>query len=256
MLTTAPRGTKDIMPADVKAWRYLEETMRKICAQYGYKEIRTPVFEHTELFLRGIGETTDVVEKEMYTFNDRGNRSITLRPENTASAVRAYIEHKLYAEPAPTKLFYIGPMFRYDRPQAGRYRQFHQFGIEALGVQGPNIDAEIILLAVQILQSLGLKDLKLKTNIPNLISCPTCGRIQYNMIPIAREIEEYLSHINKNITVAVMGCAVNGPGEAKEADLGIAGGVGEALLFKKGQIIRKIKEKDIICELKKEIDKL
>lgn len=171
MLTTAPRGTKDIMPADVKAWRYLEETMRKICAQYGYKEIRTPVFEHTELFLRGIGETTDVVEKEMYTFNDRGNRSITLRPENTASAVRAYIEHKLYAEPAPTKLFYIGPMFRYDRPQAGRYRQFHQFGIEALGVQGPNIDAEIILLAVQILQSLGLKDLKLKINS---VGCPKC----------------------------------------------------------------------------------
>lgn len=171
MLTTAPRGTKDIMPADVKAWRYLEETMRKICAQYGYKEIRTPVFEHTELFLRGIGETTDVVEKEMYTFNDRGNRSITLRPENTASAVRAYIEHKLYADPAPTKLFYIGPMFRYDRPQAGRYRQFHQFGIEALGVQGPNIDAEIILLAVQILQSLGLKDLKLKINS---VGCPKC----------------------------------------------------------------------------------
>lgn len=171
MLTTAPRGTKDIMPGDVSAWRYLEETMRKVCAQYGYKELRTPVFEHTELFLRGIGETTDVVEKEMYTFTDRGNRSLTLRPENTASAVRAYIEHKLYADPAPTKLFYIGPMFRYDRPQAGRYRQFHQFGIEALGVEGPNIDAEIILLAVQILQSLGLKDLKLKINS---VGCPKC----------------------------------------------------------------------------------
>lgn len=171
MLTTAPRGTKDIIAADVFAWRYLEDTMRRICAQYGYKELRTPVFEHTELFLRGIGETTDVVEKEMYTFVDRGNRSLTLRPENTASAVRAYIEHKLYAEPAPTKLFYIGPMFRYDRPQAGRYRQFHQFGIEALGVSGPNIDAEIILLAVQILQDLGLKDLKLKINS---VGCPKC----------------------------------------------------------------------------------
>lgn len=171
MLTTAPRGTKDIIAADVFAWRYLEDTMHRICAQYGYKELRTPVFEHTELFLRGIGETTDVVEKEMYTFVDRGNRSLTLRPENTASAVRAYIEHKLYAEPAPTKLFYIGPMFRYDRPQAGRYRQFHQFGIEALGVSGPNIDAEIILLAVQILQDLGLKDLKLKINS---VGCPKC----------------------------------------------------------------------------------
>lgn len=171
MLTTAPRGTKDIMPGDVLAWRYLEETMRRICAQFGYNEIRTPIFEHTELFLRGIGETTDVVEKEMYTFTDRGNRSITLRPENTASAVRSYVEHKLYAEPAPTKLFYIGPMFRYDRPQAGRYRQFHQFGIEALGVNGPNIDAEIIMLAVQILQELGLKDLKLKINS---VGCPKC----------------------------------------------------------------------------------
>lgn len=171
MLTTAPRGTKDIMPGEVLAWRYIEQTMRQICAQYGFKEIRTPVFEHTELFLRGIGETTDVVEKEMYSFTDRGDRNITLRPENTASAVRAYIEHKLYAEPAPTKLFYIGPMFRYDRPQAGRYRQFHQFGVEAMGVPGPNVDAEIILLAVQILQSLGLKDLKLKINS---VGCPQC----------------------------------------------------------------------------------
>ena len=139
--------------------------MRRICAQYGYKEIRTPVFEHTELFKRGIGDTTDVVEKEMYTFTDRGNRSITLRPENTASAVRAFCEHKLYAEPAPTKLYYIGPMFRYDRPQAGRYRQFHQFGIEALGVDTPAIDAEAILLAVTILKELGLKDLHLTTNL-------------------------------------------------------------------------------------------
>ena len=171
MLTTAPRGTKDIMPSDVNAWRYLEETMRKICAQYGYKEIRTPVFEHTELFQRGIGDTTDVVEKEMYTFTDRGNRSITLRPENTASAVRAYVEHKLSKDDAATKFYYIGPMFRYDRPQAGRLREFHQFGVEALGVVGPNVDAEIILLAVQVLQSLGLKDLKLKINS---VGCPKC----------------------------------------------------------------------------------
>lgn len=171
MLTTAPRGTKDILPSEIQAWRYVEDTMRKICAQYGYKEIRTPVFEHTELFLRGIGDTTDVVEKEMYTFTDRGERSITLRPENTASAVRAYVENNLYADPAPTKLFYIGPMFRYDRPQAGRYRQFHQFGIEAIGVDSPQIDAEAILLAVQVLQTLGLKDLQLKINS---VGCPKC----------------------------------------------------------------------------------
>lgn len=171
MLTTAPRGTKDIMPAEVAAWRYLERVMRGICARYGFKEIRTPVFEHTELFARGIGDTTDVVEKEMYTFEDRGKRSLTLRPENTASAVRAFVEHKLYAEQAATKLFYIGSMFRYDRPQAGRYREFHQFGVEALGSAGPAVDAEIILLAVQILQELGLKDLRLKINS---VGCPKC----------------------------------------------------------------------------------
>lgn len=171
MLTTAPRGTKDILPQEIENWRYVEAVMRRVCAQYGYKEIRTPVFEHTELFKRGIGDTTDVVEKEMYTFTDRGNRSITLRPENTASAVRAFCEHKFYAEPAPTKLYYIGPMFRYDRPQAGRYRQFHQFGIEALGVDTPAIDAEAILLAVTILKEMGLKDLHLKINS---VGCPKC----------------------------------------------------------------------------------
>jgi len=166
-----PRGTRDILPSEVGAWRYVESTLRELCRCFGFKEIRTPVFEHTELFRRGIGDTTDVVEKEMYTFTDRGNRSITLRPENTASAVRAFVEHKMYAEPDPSKLFYIGPMFRYDRPQAGRQRQFHQFGVELLGAQGPNADAEIILLAVQILRRLGLQDLQLKINT---VGCPAC----------------------------------------------------------------------------------
>ena len=137
MLTNGPRGTKDILPDTVGQWLYVENKVREICGRYGYKEIRTPIFEHTELFLRGIGETTDVVEKEMYTFTDRGNRSITLRPENTAAAVRAYLQNKLYADAALTKLFYIGSMFRYDRPQAGRYREFHQFGVEALGGELP-----------------------------------------------------------------------------------------------------------------------
>lgn len=182
MLTTAPRGTKDILPGNVLAWRYLENIMRTICDKYGYQEIRTPVFEHTELFLRGIGETTDVVEKEMYTFKDRGERRLTLRPENTASVVRSYVENKMYAEQSPTKLFYIGPMFRYDRPQAGRYRQFHQFGIEALGVTEASIDAEAILLAVQILQTLGLRDLNLKVNS---VGCPNC-RPEYKL-----KLQEY-----------------------------------------------------------------
>ncbi|MBR1591110.1 MAG: histidine--tRNA ligase [Acidaminococcaceae bacterium] len=171
MLTTLPRGTKDILPSEVGAWRYVEGVLRELCRCFGFKEIRTPVFEHTEVFKRGIGDTTDVVEKEMYSFQDRSGRWITLRPENTASAVRSFIEHKMYAEPDPAKLFYIGPMFRYDRPQAGRQRQFHQFGVELLGAPGPNADAEIILLAVQILRRLGLQDLQLKINT---VGCPEC----------------------------------------------------------------------------------
>ena len=171
MLTNAPRGTKDILPDSVGSWNYVEQKIRDICARFGYEEIRTPMFEHTELFHRGIGEGTDVVDKEMYTFEDRGGRSITLRPENTASAVRAYLQNKLYGDGALTKLFYIGSMFRYDRPQAGRMREFHQFGVEALGEANPAVDAEIILLAMELLKSLGLKDLKLSLNS---VGCPSC----------------------------------------------------------------------------------
>ena len=171
MLTNAPRGTKDILPDSIGQWTYVEGKVREICQRFGYKEIRTPLFEHTELFQRGIGDTTDVVEKEMYTFMDRGGRSITLRPENTAAAVRAYLQNKLYADNALTKLFYIGSMFRYDRPQAGRYREFHQFGVEALGEINPAVDAEIIILAVRFLESLGLKDLELSLNS---VGCPKC----------------------------------------------------------------------------------
>jgi len=171
MLTTGPRGTKDILPDTVGQWLYVEKTVRDICELYGYKEIRTPIFEHTELFLRGIGETTDVVEKEMYSFTDRGERSLTLRPENTAAVVRAFLEHKLYADTTLNKLFYIGSMFRYDRPQAGRYREFHQFGVEALGSSNPAVDAEIIMLATQFLQTLGLAELELSLNS---VGCPKC----------------------------------------------------------------------------------
>ena len=171
MLTNAPRGTKDILPENVAGWNYVEQKIRDICARFGYEEIRTPMFEHTELFHRGIGEGTDVVDKEMYTFEDRGGRSITLRPENTASAVRAYLQNKLYGDSALTKLFYIGSMFRYDRPQAGRMREFHQFGVEALGEANPAVDAEIILLAMEFLKLLGLQDLKLSLNS---VGCPSC----------------------------------------------------------------------------------
>ena len=171
MLTNAPRGTNDILPDKVGAWNYVEGKIRSLCARYGYEEIRTPMFEHTELFHRGIGEGTDVVDKEMYTFTDRGGRSITLRPENTASAVRAYLQNKLYGDVSLVKLFYIGSMFRYDRPQAGRMREFHQFGIEALGEENPAVDAEVILVAMDFLRSLGLKDLSLSLNS---VGCPKC----------------------------------------------------------------------------------
>ncbi len=171
VLINGPRGTKDILPDTVAQWLYLEERIRDICRCYGYREIRTPIFEHTELFLRGIGETTDVVEKEMYTFPDRGGRSLTLRPENTASAVRSYLQNKLYAAESIVKLFYMGSMFRYDRPQAGRYREFHQFGVEALGEINPSVDVEIILLAIEFLRSLGLEALVLHLNS---VGCPKC----------------------------------------------------------------------------------
>ncbi|USK32733.1 histidine--tRNA ligase [Bacillus sp. F19] len=160
-----PRGTQDILPGDVERWQYIENTAREICRLYQYKEIRTPIFEHTELFQRGVGESTDIVQKEMYTFQDRKGRSLTLRPEGTASTVRAFVEKKLYAQPAqPTKLYYIGPMFRYERPQTGRFRQFVQFGVEALGSNNPAIDAEVISLAMELYSTVGLKKLKLIIN--------------------------------------------------------------------------------------------
>lgn len=171
MLTTKPRGTKDILPEESSKWQALEKILCQISKEYGFQEIRTPIFEHTELFQRGVGETTDIVEKEMYSFTDRGDRSITLRPEGTASTVRAYLENKLYAGAAPTKLFYIGPMFRYDRPQAGRYRQFHQFGVEVFGSNEPIVDAEVIAMAVDFYERIGLTNLEVHINS---VGCPSC----------------------------------------------------------------------------------
>ncbi|WP_243290661.1 histidine--tRNA ligase [Bacillus sp. FJAT-47783] len=160
-----PRGTQDILPGEVERWQYVEQKAREICRLYQYEEIRTPIFEHTELFTRGVGDSTDIVQKEMYTFEDRKGRSITLRPEGTASTVRSFVENKMYASPQqPVKLYYNGPMFRYERPQTGRYRQFVQFGVEALGSSDPAIDAEVISLAMDLYESLGLKRLKLVIN--------------------------------------------------------------------------------------------
>ena len=167
----APRGTKDVLPEESYKWHYLEEIIREITQLFGYKEIRTPVFEHTELFVRGVGDTTDIVQKEMYTFLDKGERSITLKPEGTAGAVRAYIENGLYGIAQPIKMYYLTPVFRYENPQAGRLREHHQFGVEVFGAKEPSVDAEIILLATKLFERLGLKGLELNINS---IGCPKC----------------------------------------------------------------------------------
>ncbi|MFD1955415.1 histidine--tRNA ligase [Paenibacillus thailandensis] len=157
-------GTQDILPGSVERWQFVEQTARDICRRFNFREIRTPMFESTDLFRRGVGETTDIVEKEMYTFTDRGNRSITLRPEGTAGVVRSYVENKLYGEPDIAKLYYIGPMFRYERQQAGRYRQFHQFGVEALGSADPALDAEVIALGYSFYTEVGLQGVRVEIN--------------------------------------------------------------------------------------------
>ena len=160
-----PRGTQDILPQDSAKWRYIENRLHTLMELYNYKEIRTPIFESTELFARGVGDSTDVVQKEMYTFKDKGDRSLTLRPEGTAAVVRSYIEHKMQGEPnQPIKLYYNGPMFRYERKQKRRYRQFNQFGVEAIGAENPSIDAEILAMVMHIYESFGLKHLKLVIN--------------------------------------------------------------------------------------------
>lgn len=160
-----PKGTQDILPGQTEKWQKVEKVIRDLCNVYRYNEIRTPMFESTELFQRGVGDTTDIVQKEMYTFEDKGGRSLTLRPEGTASTVRAYVEHKMFGNAdQPVKLYYTGPMFRYERQQAGRYRQFVQFGVEAIGSKDPAIDAEVMALAMDVYKTLGLTELKLVIN--------------------------------------------------------------------------------------------
>jgi histidyl-tRNA synthetase len=165
------RGVKDILPGDIEKWQWVEEIARNVFSKYGFKEIRLPIFENTKLFSKSIGETTDIVEKEMYTFEDRSGEQITLRPEGTASVVRAYIEHKMYNPPSVVKLYYMGPMFRYERPQAGRFRQFYQIGVEAMGTDNPTVDVEVMTLLIEFFRSLGLTDLELQINS---LGCAEC----------------------------------------------------------------------------------
>lgn len=164
MKYSRPRGTHDVTPVDIDRWRAVEDAFVHVFDRFGYRGIRTPIFEHTELFVRTVGEQSDIVSKEMYTFTDRGNRSLTLRPENTASVIRAYLENGMHRWGGIQRLWYAGPMFRYDRPQAGRYRQFHQVGAEALGSSSPGLDAEIIQMVVEALAALGLHDLDIRLN--------------------------------------------------------------------------------------------
>lgn len=178
-----PKGTKDVLPADSYKWQYVEGVARETARLFNLKEIRTPVFEHTELFLRGVGDTTDIVTKEMYTFRDKGDRSITLKPEGTAGAARSFIENGLAGGVLPAKMYYIIPAFRYERPQAGRLREFHQFGVEIFGAEGADTDAEVIALADSLLKNLGLR---VKLHI-NSIGCPAC-RAAYN-----KALREYFS---------------------------------------------------------------
>lgn len=189
MLTEAPKGTKDIYGSYMEEWQRVEQVMRELCSDFGIKEIRIPIFEHTELYLRGVGETTDIVQKEMYTFKDKADRSITLRPEGTAGVARSFIEHGMYNNPQPTRRFYIGPMFRYENTQKGRQRQFHQFGVEMLGSYSPALDAEAISVVAELLKRLGIKDVELRINS---LGCNEC-RQRYNTA-----LKEYIgSNIDK-----------------------------------------------------------
>ena len=183
MLTQAPKGTRDILPDEIYKWYFVEERFAEICRRFGYKEIRIPVFEHTELFQRGVGDTTDIVQKEMYTFEDKGGRSLTLRPEGTAGVVRSFIENGMSSLPQPIKLFYHITAYRYEKMQKGRYREFHQFGVELFGAGEPSADVEVISLLVLFFGSLGIKNLTLNLNS---IGCPKC-RGEYNAL-----LKEYL----------------------------------------------------------------
>ncbi len=175
-MISIPKGTKDMLPQDAYKWHYVESVARSTAAKFGFKEIRTPMFEHTELFLRGVGETTDIVTKEMYTFEDKGGRSMTLRPEGTAGVARCFIENGLFQGIMPMKAYYIASVFRYEKPQNGRLREHHQFGVECYGSDSPSADAEVIALAHSFLSEVGLDSLELNINS---IGCPKC-RAEYN----------------------------------------------------------------------------
>lgn len=226
------KGTKDILPQDISSWHKLEQTALDVFGKYGYKEIRTPIFEATELFARGVGDTTDIVNKEMYTF-EKSDRSLTLRPENTAGVVRSFIENGMTRLSAPVKLWYHGPMFRYERPQAGRQRQFHQVGVEMFGVKQPAADAEVIMLAVDYLKALGLNDLLVEINS---LGCPACRdtykkRIKEVLKPEFENLCDDCQNRYEKNPLRLLDCKVESCRE----------------IFEKPEI-KKVIESDFICE--------
>lgn len=242
------KGTKDILPQEAEMWHKLEKNALEIFTKYGYKEIRTPIFEMTELFARGVGDTTDIVNKEMYTF-EKSERSLTLRPENTAGVVRSFIENGMARLSAPVKLWYKGPMFRYERPQAGRQRQFHQVGVEMFGIKEPSADAEVIVMATEYLKSLGLNDLEVEINS---LGCPTCReeykkRIKEVLKPEFENLCEDCQNRYEKNPLRLLDCKVE---SCKE-------------IFSKPEI-QKVIQSDFICEecaehyktLKSYLDKL
>ena len=242
------KGTKDILPQEIGQWHNLEQKALEIFTKYGYQEIRTPIFEATELFARGVGDTTDIVNKEMYTF-EKSDRSLTLRPENTAGVVRSFIENGMSRLSAPVKLWYKGPMFRYERPQAGRQRQFHQVGVELFGIKQPAADAEVILLAVNYLKSLGLNDLEVEINS---LGCPEC-REEYK-----RKIKEVLKPEFDNLCEDCQNRYEKNPLRLLDCEVESC-----KTIFAKPEI-QKVIQSDFICEecaehfsqLKKYLDKM
>ena len=213
MAIKAVRGVRDILPAEAVRWQRVEEAARRVFEAYGYRELRVPLFERTELFARGIGEVTDIVQKEMYTFQDRGGDSLTLRPEATASMLRAYIEHGFHVEPKPVRLYCVGPMFRYERPQAGRYRQFHQADVEALGDPHPAVDAEVIAMLIDFFAALGMADrLELRVNsIGDAETRPAyrARLVEYLTPHLAELCEECRGRVDRN-PLRVLDCKVPG----------------------------------------------
>ena len=213
MAIKAVRGVRDILPGEAVRWQRVEGAARRVFEAYGYRELRVPIFERTELFARGIGEVTDIVQKEMYTFQDRGGDSLTLRPEATASMLRAYIEHGFHVEPKPVRLYCLGPMFRYERPQAGRYRQFHQADVEALGDPHPAVDAEVIAMLLDFFGALGLAErLELRVNsIGDAETRPAYrARLMEYLTPHLGELcEECRGRVDRN-PLRVLDCKVPG----------------------------------------------